>query len=95
MSQPLTVRKIVASGPVHHIRIQFPRHAPHWKSRGEGHAQLDVTTHDKAGWISLDAQEFSSNGGSKRTMLTLDEADGRALYERLKKMYEGDGSEDA
>lgn len=76
-------------GPVHHITVSFQGHVPHWKPFGEGHAQVEFTTHDSAGWISLDAQEWSKDGkASKRTMLTLDEGSGRKLYERMKAMYE-------
>lgn len=76
-------------GPVHHMTVAFRGHTPHWKTHGEGHAQIEFTTHDKAGWVSMDAQEWSKdNKASKRTMLTLDEPAGRALYERLKAMYE-------
>lgn len=76
-------------GPVHHLTVSFPEHIPHWKTFGEGRAKIEVTTHDNAGWISLDAHERSEDGkASKRTMLTLNEASGRQLYERLKAMYE-------
>lgn len=89
----MTARKQIVSsrtdGPIHYLTIAFQGHLPHWKTFGEGHARIEIMTHDHAGWISLDAQEWSQGGKtSKRTMLTLDEAGGRQLYERLKAMYE-------
>lgn len=76
-------------GPVHHLNICFQGHVPHWKTFGQGRAHVEITTHDRAGWISMDAQEWSEGGkASKRTMLTLNETSGRQLYERLKAMYE-------
>lgn len=75
-------------GPINLLRIFFQEHTPHWKRYGAGHACLDITTHDTARWVSLDATEHSEGGkSSKRTMLTLDEDSGRALLRQLLPLY--------
>lgn len=76
--------------PIHHLHILFPEHTPHWRLPGadtHATATLHVTTHDKAKWVSLDTQEYGDRS-NKRTMITLDETSGRALYDRLKELYE-------
>jgi hypothetical protein len=76
-------------GPLHHLTIYVQGHVPHWKTFGPGAAKVEFTTHDNAGWISMDTTEWTEDHkSSKRTMLTLDEASGRQLFERLKAMYE-------
>ena len=80
---------IKRNAPIHHLHILFPEHTPHWRRPGQdthATASLQITTHDEAKWVSLDTQEHGDRS-SKRTMITLDEASGRALYNRLKELY--------
>jgi len=65
-------------------------HQPHWLRSGKGQARLRVSTHIDRKWLSFDASETSLNGGSKRTMVTLDEQSAAALYAWLTDKFEKD-----
>lgn len=75
-------------GPINRLRVFFKGHTPHWKRYGGGNAYLEVTTHDAAKWVGLDATETAEESkAQKRTMLTLDEDAGRALLRQLLPIY--------
>ena len=75
--------------PLRKLLVTFPNHVPHWKAYGEGHAYIEFLTHDEAKWVSIDTYEQNAEGTAMmRTMVTLDEKSGRALYARLKALYE-------
>ena|SRR5436190_24390516 len=66
-------------------------HQPHWLRSGNGQARLRVSTHVDRKWLSFDASEeinLAPNGGSKRTMVTLDEQSAAALYAWLADKFE-------
>jgi hypothetical protein len=67
-------------------------HQPHWLRSGKGQACLRVSTHIDRKWLSFDASEINlaPNGGSKRTMITLDEQSAAALYAWLTDKFEKD-----
>lgn len=72
------------------IRIGFANYTPHWLSYcNDGGAYMEVTTHDKAKWVSFDTQEWSNSPKkhTKRTMITLHEDAARKLYEQLHEVY--------
>jgi hypothetical protein len=66
-------------------------HQPHWLRSGKGQARLHVSTHVDRKWLSFAASEINfapTNGGSKRTMVTLDEKSAAALYAWLTDKFE-------
>jgi hypothetical protein len=67
-------------------------HPPHWLRSGKGQARLRVATHIDRKWLSFDASEINlaPNGGTKRTMVTLDERSAAALYAWLTDKFEKD-----
>lgn len=70
------------------LLVHLPDTRPHWQNSGSGYAQIMFTLHKVAKWLSINAVERSHNtSASKRTMITLDEAGARALYEQLHKVF--------
>src|SRR5437879_5373152 len=65
-------------------------HQPHWLRSGKGQARLRVSTHIDRKWLSFEASEINiaPKGGSKRTMVTLDEQSAAALYAWLTDKFE-------
>ena len=87
--QTFTVQE---SSPIFRAVIHFPENTPHWVVRGNGHARLEVTIHERSKWVSFDTSEYNKLDGrtvksEKRTMLTLDVESGRQLYAFLGKIY--------
>lgn len=84
--------------PHSHVMQEYrwARHTPHWMTPGQsdGYAYLCVQGSLPANpgrsqyppWCQLDATETSRKGSSKRTMLSLDETQMRALYAQLGEM---------
>jgi hypothetical protein len=67
-------------------------HQQHWLRSGKGQARLRVSTHINRKWLSFDASEINlaPNGGSKQTIVTLDEQSAAALYTWLTDKFEKD-----
>lgn len=72
-------------------------HRPSWRNHGTGYAELDITSHVDRPYLSFhvteqargESQLYPDGGrGSKRDCyVTLDETEGRKLYEWLKQVY--------
>lgn len=75
-------------GPLMRFDFFDSDHTPHWQNYGSGHASLTVQSHTENPYLSFIADEYSDKkGSSKKTMVTLDAEQARALYEWMKKLY--------
>lgn len=80
--------RITARGQVTEFEAYVENHVPSWMRYADGgHARFEAMYHASAGWLSLSLSEAHSKS-SKRTMLTLEPATTRALYEFLKQRFE-------
>lgn len=70
-----------------------PTHCPSWKRHGAGYAELEITSHEDRAYLSIIATE-AATGDEKRSphrkqvFISLDEFEGRKLYEWMKERYE-------
>jgi hypothetical protein len=64
------MKKAKEGSLVEHFNIEFRNHRPSWKSYGSGCAGIHFMKHNTAGWLSIDAAEYSEKS-SKRVILTL------------------------
>ena len=75
------------NGPIRCLTISKPS-APHWLIHAPGQATIRFTTHDTSRWLTIDTSELATEkGSSKRTMVTLTEAEARSLLEQLRIIY--------
>lgn len=79
--------------PLVSLKIVQRDHVVHWKRSNQENARgvaiLEFRSHLQNPWLSIDCEEVPDHGrGAKRTMITLDSTEGRALLEWLKKIYE-------
>lgn len=75
-------------GPLRNFKFHDDATAVHWRVGNDGVADMRVTAHAEKPWLAFDTYERSVVGSSKRTMVTLDEEQGRAFYQWLKGIYE-------
>jgi hypothetical protein len=76
------------------LELTNPDKKPHWQVFGKGFASAVFEVNRQAGWLTVDTTETAVLGENKfhrkRTMITLDPAANRALYEMLRDHFEPD-----
>lgn len=90
MSNPNTTMTVKENpeGCTRCVEVYMRKRTPSWKRYGNGHAFVRLTMHKDADWLDIDVEEVGESS-SKRTMVVLDGAEARALYDMLKKRFGG------
>ncbi len=78
-----------SDGPIRTFFFLDNDSLPSWRRYGSGFAEIKITSHVDRPYLRFVVTEYSRDTDTtKKTFVTLDENQGRKLYEHMKTLYE-------